>query len=167
MPTKTDDTQRMSMAELKSLLLSPTALWGFAILLALLLLPLLKALAWRLFRFDTRLQSILSQTKSSEVRTGKLVETLAPILDDFPVDIRKPGTSTVFLGQPVDFVHFDPEAGITFIEVKSNDATLTNMQRCIRTCVEEGRVSWREYRLRGDGGATISTRARDSRRKAG
>ncbi len=140
----------MSLAELKVLLLTPTALWGLAILGLLLCLPLLKALLWRLFRFDSRLRTILSQTKSSEVRTGKLVETIAPLLEDFPVDIQKSGTSTVFLGQPIDFVHFDPDEGVTFIEVKSNDAALTSTQRRIRTCIEEGKVRWCEYRLRAE-----------------
>ena len=157
----------MSMSELHNFLSSPAALWiGAALLvilllLLLLLLPAIKALVWRLFRFDARVQALLSQTKSSEVRTGKLVETLAPLLDDFPVDVRKPGTSTVFLGQPVDFVHFDPEAGVTFIEVKSNDAALTTSQRRIRAAIEEGRVRWCEYR-RSSASSTPAARRKAS-----
>jgi predicted Holliday junction resolvase-like endonuclease len=86
--------------------------------------------------------------KSSEVRTGHLVEALAPLLEDFPVDPTRPGTATVFLGQPVDYLHFDPEHGVTFIEVKSGDSRLSERQRRMRELVEAGAVHWATYRRR-------------------
>lgn len=91
---------------------------------------------------------MLSQKKSAEVRLGKISETLAPFLDSFPVDIEKPGTSTVFLGQPIDFVHFDPDDGVTFIEVKSGNAVLSGSQKKIKSLIERGKVNWREIKIR-------------------
>jgi predicted Holliday junction resolvase-like endonuclease len=96
----------------------------------------------------SRLRLARAQRKSSEVRTGFLVEALAPLLEDFPVDVKRPGTATVFLGQPVDYLHFDPESGVTFIEVKSGEARLNDRQRRLRELVEAGAVRWATYRRR-------------------
>jgi len=120
------------------------------ILGALLLLLFLKPLAWRLFSFDSRIASVLSQKKSSEVRLGKITESIAPLLESFPVDIKKPGTTTLFLGQPIDFVHFDPEEGVTFIEVKSGGAKLKDSQRRLKELIESGAVRWETLRVDGE-----------------
>ncbi|HVS14586.1 MAG TPA: Holliday junction resolvase-like protein [Thermoanaerobaculia bacterium] len=111
-----------------------------AVLVALLLATLVSARA--------RLRTARFQRKSAEVRTGQLVETLAPLLADFPVDPTRPDTATVFLGQPVDYLHFDPETGVTFIEVKSGDSRLSERQRRMRELVEAGAVYWATYRRR-------------------
>lgn len=131
------------------LLTSPA---GIACLVIALILgfPLLKIIIWKLFSFDTKVDQILFQKKSSEVRTGKLVETLAPIMESFPVDISKPGTSTVFLGQPVDYIHFDPEEGITFIEVKSGGAKLKSNQKRIMEQIEAGNIFWASVNIKGE-----------------
>lgn len=117
---------------------------------ALILILVLKPLVWWLFSFDSRIAALLHQKKSSEVRLGKITESLAPLLDDFPVDIHKPGTSTVFLGQPIDFIHFDPDEGVTFIEVKSGGARLNDAQRRIKELIESGAVAWTTYRVDGE-----------------
>jgi predicted Holliday junction resolvase-like endonuclease len=113
---------------------------GAAVVLALLLATLIAARG--------RLRAARFQRKSSEVRTGQLVETLAPLLADFPVDPTRPDTATVFLGQPVDYLHFDPDTGVTFIEVKSGDSRLSDRQRRMRELVEAGAVYWATYRRR-------------------
>lgn len=119
-----------------------------AIFFAIVALPILKFIIWRLFSFDKKVEKILTQKKSSEVRLGKIAETLSPLLDDFPVDVKKPGTSTVYMGQPVDFVHFDPEEGITFIEVKSGGAKLTANQRKFQEMIESGKVFWAQMKVK-------------------
>lgn len=121
------------------------------IVAGLIVLICLKPIVWWLFSFDGRVAAILHRTKSSEVRLGKIAESLAPVLDDFPVDVKKTGTTTVFLGQPIDFIHFDPDTGVTFIEVKSGDAKLTTNQRRFKDLIESGRVSWSTYRIDGNG----------------
>lgn len=108
-----------------------------------LLLAFLRDLLWKLFAFD----KILQQKKSAEVRMGKIAETLSPVLDNFPIDIHKAGTSTVFLGQPVDYMHFDPEEGITFIEVKSGEARLSSSQRKLKSLVQKGKVRWVDFQV--------------------
>ncbi|MBX7138182.1 MAG: hypothetical protein K1X83_09370 [Oligoflexia bacterium] len=119
-----------------------------ALLAALLLMPIIKWLAWKLFHFDQKVERIISQTKSSEVRLGKTAETLAPLLENFPVDVRKAGTSTVFIGQPVDFIHFDPDIGITFIEVKSGNSKLSLSQRKLKELIDNGQVEWVQFQVR-------------------
>lgn len=118
-----------------------------AVIAVVAVLVLGKPLLWRLYGFDERIRKLRSQQKSAEVRLGAVAETMAPLLDDFPVTVGKPGTSTVFLGQPIDYVYFDPEEGITFIEIKSGQATLSSKQRALERCVKEGRVHWRAFRV--------------------
>lgn len=125
-----------------------TGIGALLALFTLIFLPyLIKTLVWKVFSMDKRVQKVLSERKSSEVRLGNISETIAPLLYDFPVDIEKAGTSTVFLGKPVDYIHFDPDEGITFIEVKSGGAKLSKVQREMRQAIEEGRVYWEEYRV--------------------
>lgn len=112
-----------------------------------LLLPFLKKFLWWAFGFDAKVKKLLSQAKSADVRYGKLNETLAPLVENFPVDIKKPGTSTLFIGQPIDYIHFDPDDGVVFIEVKSANSKLSTSQRKLRKLIEEGQVEWAEVRL--------------------
>jgi hypothetical protein len=91
---------------------------------------------------------LLRQTRSGDVRRGYISEALAPFLDGFPVDVQREGTTTVFLGQPVDFVHFDPESGVVFVEVKSGRSALNDRQRRLRDLVASGAVRWETYRVR-------------------
>jgi len=114
----------------------------------LILFPIFKWLIWKLFSFDSKVATILHHKKSSEVRLGQISEKLAPLLADFPVDVNKPGTSTIFIGQPVDFVHMDPEEGITFIEVKTGNSKLSATQKRLKELVESGAVDWVEYRIK-------------------
>jgi predicted Holliday junction resolvase-like endonuclease len=115
----------------------------------LLVIFSIKPLLWWLFSFDSRVRALLEQKKSSEVRLGKISETLAPVLNDFPVDVHKPGTSTIFLGQPVDFIHFDPESGVSFIEVKSGESKLSSTQKKLKNLIQAGKVGWLEFRVKG------------------
>ena len=117
------------------------------VFLGILLFPLIRWLIWRMFGFEQRVAGILSQKKSSEVRLGKISESLAPVLQGFPVDPKKPGTSTIFLGQPVDFIHFDPERGIVLVEVKSGNSKLSANQKRIKELVKEGQIEWLEFRV--------------------
>jgi Endonuclease related to archaeal Holliday junction resolvase len=122
---------------------------GAIVLLAtVVLFFIVKAIIWRLFGVSTVLKQSRSETKSAEVRLAKVAEHLAPFLDGFPVDVLKPGTSTVFLGQPVDFIHFDPDEGITFIEVKSGSAKASTKQRQLQSLIESGQIRWKEYRVK-------------------
>lgn len=120
------------------------------IVAALFLLFFLKPILWRLFAFDSRIADVLAQKKSAEVRLGKITETIAPLLAEFPVDVRKPGTSTIFVGQPIDFIHFDPDVGVTFIEVKSGKAKLNESQRRLKERIESGDVHWEILRVDGE-----------------
>jgi predicted Holliday junction resolvase-like endonuclease len=93
--------------------------------------------------------------RSEAVLRGTISEQLAPSLASFPfapADAR-------FLGAPVDFVVFDGltevDSGrasrlrsIIFVEVKTGAACLTTVQRRIKDCLEEGRVSCLELEAR-------------------
>ena len=116
-----------------------------------ILVVVLALACWFLSRRSVRTRRILEELRfdrrSEAVRGGHLAESLAPLVDGFPVDVRKPGSFTAFLGQPVDYVHFDPEEGIVFVEIKSGGSTLSARERQVRDAVAEGRVEWREVRI--------------------
>jgi len=114
---------------------------------SLVLVAVAVVLVAALVNRQRQLRQLRRRFQGGRVRGGYIAEALAPLLDDFPVDVGKPDTSTLFLGQPVDYLHFDPEEGVTFIEVKSGDSTLSDRQRRLRDLVEAGAVYWESYRV--------------------
>ncbi len=88
---------------------------------------------------------LFGQKKSSEVRTGKIVEQVAPFLADYPLNPR----TARFIGDPIDFVHFD-EDKVTFIEVKSGKSQLSKKQRMIRDLINDKKVEFKIYRISGN-----------------
>ncbi len=106
---------------------------------------LLVALDEKLRFSEGQYSKLLSQKKSSEVRTGMIAEQIAPFLEDYPAD---PATAR-FIGDPIDFVHFDEEK-VTFVEVKSGKSQLSKKQRHIRDLIKDGKVDFTLYRIKGD-----------------
>lgn len=92
----------------------------------------------------TQYEKLFGQKKSSEVRTGKIAEQLAPFLENYPLN----PANAKFLGDPIDIVSFDDDK-ITFVEVKSGAADLTKRQRQIRDMIKEGKVDFIVYRIKG------------------
>lgn len=86
---------------------------------------------------------VTSQKKSSEVRLGHIAETLAPFLDQFEFEPEE----CSFLGQPIDYISFGQDE-VTFIEVKSGNSQLSSKQRRIRDQILEGKVAWKEVRIK-------------------
>jgi len=87
---------------------------------------------------------LIGQKKSSEVRTGMIAEQMAPFLKDYPSNPR----TARFIGDPIDFVHFD-EDKVTFVEVKSGKSQLSKKQRMIRDLIKDGKVEFVLYRIEG------------------
>jgi predicted Holliday junction resolvase-like endonuclease len=78
---------------------------------------------------------------------GQFAEQLAPYLPGFPFD----PTEVRFVGKPVDFIAFRGASSgrieeVVFVEVKTGSASLSKVERSLRDAVQEGRVSWTEYR---------------------
>jgi len=94
---------------------------------------------------EEQYRKLLSQKKSSEVRTGKIAEQISPFLADYPL----PPSTARFIGDPIDFVHFD-EDKVTFVEVKSGKSQLSTKQRRIRDMIKDGKVDFVIYRVKGD-----------------
>ena len=122
--------------------------WVVALLAANVLLLVLLLVVLRVHAATRRsLARLRFERRGDDVRGGRLAESLAPLVDGFPVDVRKPGTATVFLGQPVDYLHFDPDEGVTFVEIKSGVSQLSPRQRRLRELVEAGAVRWETFRV--------------------
>lgn len=94
---------------------------------------------------ESQYSKLLSQKKSSEVRTGKIAEQISPFLSDYPLD---PNTAR-FIGDPIDFIHFDKDS-INFVEVKSGKSQLSKKQRMIRDMIKDGKVNFILYRVEGE-----------------
>ena len=105
-----------------------------------------ETLAALLFQ-QAQYEKLASQKKSSEVRTGRIVEQISPFLENYPL----PSDTACFLGQPIDFIHFD-EDKITFVEVKSGKSQLSKKQRHIRDLISQGKVDFIIYRIEGEDG---------------
>ena len=88
-------------------------------------------------------KKLLSQKKSSEVRLGHISETIAPFLESFEFNPEE----CAFLGKPIDYISFSKEA-ITIVEIKSGKAQLTKKQRQIRDLIKDGKVYWKEVRIK-------------------
>jgi predicted Holliday junction resolvase-like endonuclease len=92
-------------------------------------------------------REILSQKKRTEVRCGHILEKVAPLLDDFPADMTSDVVIPMF--GAVDYLVIDLEAGIFFVEVKSNNASLSFRQKKVKQLIEEGKVFFKTYRKKG------------------
>lgn len=89
-------------------------------------------------------QVIISQKKSSETRLGQITEHLVPFLEGCPYNPK----DLHFLGQPIDFIAFDFDAGeITFIEVKSGNSKPSKRQKLIKHMIHAGNVKYDEIRV--------------------
>ena len=86
--------------------------------------------------------------QSRAVLSGQFSEQIAPYMPDFPY---KP-TEARFIGKPVDFIVFrgmDQKKieEVVFVEVKTGQSSLNNVERSLRNAVQDGKVSWKEYKF--------------------
>lgn len=89
-------------------------------------------------------QVVISQKKSSETRLGQITEHLVPFLEGCPYNPK----DLHFLGQPIDFISFDFDAGeITFIEVKSGNSKPSKRQKLIKHMIAAGNIKYDEIRV--------------------
>jgi predicted Holliday junction resolvase-like endonuclease len=86
---------------------------------------------------------LLSQKKSSEVRTGQIAEQMAPFLKEFKYDPKK----SHFMGMPIDYIVFEDDR-IVIVEVKSGNAVLTKVQSNIKRLIEQGKVYFETVRIK-------------------
>jgi predicted Holliday junction resolvase-like endonuclease len=94
--------------------------------------------------------------RSARTLSGKTLEKFVPFLEDFPYDPH----DVRWLGDPVDLVVFDgysknKESGsgikqIVFCEVKSGGSKLSEIQKKLRSLVEQKKVKWEEFRIGED-----------------
>lgn len=101
-------------------------------------------------KWEERIKYIRRESveKSRQVLGGKFAENLSPYFPDFKYD----PTEIRFIGTPVDYIVFkglsnkQPEE-IVFLEVKSGEAKLSDVQRKLKKLVDEKKISWDEYRV--------------------
>ena len=85
---------------------------------------------------------------SRAVLSGQFSEQIAPYLPDFPFN----PTEARFIGKPVDFIVFNGMDkkkidGVVFVEIKSGQSQLSNVQKSLKTAIENKNVLWYEYKV--------------------
>ncbi len=83
---------------------------------------------------------------SRAVIKGQISEHILPLSEDWPWKLA----DARFAGNPVDYIVYNgySESNITeiiFLEVKNNTSTLSQRQKQIKNCIENGRVLWQTY----------------------
>jgi len=86
--------------------------------------------------------------RSRAVLTGQVTEQLAPYLPGF----RYRPTEARFIGKPIDFIVFEgldekEIENVVFVEVKSGMGRLSKVEQSLKSAIDEGRVSWEEYKM--------------------
>jgi predicted Holliday junction resolvase-like endonuclease len=92
----------------------------------------------------------LGHRKSSEVRLGRISESLAPFLDGWPWDPN----NFRFLGNPIDGIQFN-EDELIFVEIKTGKSRLSASQKWIKDLVMRGKVSFATFRITENGSNLI------------
>jgi len=122
----------------------------FVLLIVIAISFALGSLAARIKLASTEEKRIKEALKKSRaVLGGNAAEQVAPFLPNFPCN----PADARFVGKPVDFIAFpgaasdEPIKEILLIEVKTGGSQLSSREKEIRSCVEEGRVRYIEYRI--------------------
>jgi len=84
---------------------------------------------------------------SAHTTRGQILEKWCPFLEHPQIEEHWKPKDWSFLGNPIDYIVWD-EKGIVFLDVKSGNASLSKKQRMIRDLIREGKVEWREIRLK-------------------
>lgn len=86
--------------------------------------------------------------QSRAVLSGQFSEQIAPYMPDFPY---KP-TEARFIGKPVDFIVFkgmdDKKINeVVFVEVKTGQSKLNDVEKTLKSAIENKNVLWHEYKV--------------------
>ena len=126
-----------------------------------ILIVLVAVLLWIVFKLGQSKKEVEWRGKLEKIRRevadkqragikGKVAETFAPYLGDFPF---KP-SECKFLGDPIDYVVFEGldsrnVVGVHFVDVKTDSSELKKHQKQIKEVVESGKnMSFVEYRFK-------------------
>jgi predicted Holliday junction resolvase-like endonuclease len=88
-----------------------------------------------------------AEITTKAVNVGKNLEKVLPTMKDFKWNVP----DSKFLGDPIDLVIFNglsmgKVSSLSFVEVKSGNASLNNHQKSIRDAIEDRKVSYRVFK---------------------
>ena len=81
--------------------------------------------------------------RGGEVKRGFMTEQWLPLVKPYPWDPQ----NFRFLGSPIDGIQFE-EDEIILVEIKSGNSQLSRKQKHIRDLVNNGKIRFREVRVR-------------------
>lgn len=88
-------------------------------------------------------RELKSKLRGAQVRRGFLTEQWLPLVNPYPWNPE----NFRFIGEPIDGLQFEDEE-VVLVEFKSGSSRLSDKQMRIRDLVEQGRVSFKEVRLK-------------------
>jgi len=88
-----------------------------------------------------------AEITTKAVNVGKNLEKVLPTMRDFKWNVP----DSKFLGDPIDLMVFNglsmgKVSSLSFVEVKSGNASLNNHQKSIRDAIEDRKVSYRVFK---------------------
>ena len=112
------------------------ALVGLCAILLLFVITLKR----RVDNLTETLEEARFRQKSLSTVYGRINEQWFPLMERFPYDSQ----SFRFIGTPIDGIQFE-EDKVVFCEFKTNQSTLSPLQKQVKRLVETGRVTWEEF----------------------
>lgn len=110
--------------------------------LIILLIALIFALCFVVYRQHIKVRELESKSKSLSVKYGKMTEQFFPFLEKYPYDKE----NFRFLGNPIDGIQFEDDE-IIFVEFKTGSSRLSSRQKKISKIIESGKVKFKEFRV--------------------
>ena len=88
-----------------------------------------------------------AEITTKAVNVGKNLEKVLPTMKDFKWNVP----DSKFLGDPIDLIVFNGlsmsnVSSLSFVEVKSGNASLNNHQKSIRDAIEDRKVSYKVFK---------------------
>jgi len=93
-------------------------------------------------KLQIQLNILKSDKKSMLTRFGKATEQFIPFLTHYPYKKE----NFRFIGSPIDGIQFEDDK-IIFVEFKTGDANLSEVQKRIKEIIENKNVEFKEFRI--------------------
>jgi predicted Holliday junction resolvase-like endonuclease len=108
-----------------------------------ILLVIIFFLIKTIFDIKSNFDELRYRKASQSVKYGQLTEQWIPFSEKFPYSPQ----NFRFIGKPIDGIAFE-EDKIIFVEFKTASSSLSDIQRKVRSIVENKKVEWFELKIK-------------------
>lgn len=111
--------------------------------LVVILLIVIFFLIKKVFDLKEDFDNLRHMKASQSVKYGQLTEQWIPFSDKFPYNPQ----NFRFIGKPIDGLAFEDDK-IVFVEFKTATSSLSEVQKKVRSLVENKKVEWFELKIK-------------------